>query len=455
MAPIRHRIRLAPLSTAEVAADAVVMRLQKAGFTACRVGGAVRDRLLQRVPHEVDVATSAPPERVREVFARTFDVGASFGVVLVHGRDGIDTEVATFREDLDYADGRHPDGVVYATAGDDARRRDFTVNALFYDPVTAEVLDYVGGLADLRSGLVRAVGDPATRFREDHLRLMRAVRFTAELGFELDSATAAPIAELAPKVRTLSFERIQAELTKMLTGRDPAAAFEMLDRFGLLREVLPEVAAMRGVEQPEQYHPEGDVWVHTMGMLRLMRAPTAALAWGVLLHDVGKPPTLEWQDGVPRFPCHANVSGEMAEDILRRLKAPGWLWKQVREIVQCHMTFKDVPQMRASKLRRLLGRPTFADDLELHRLDCLGSHRMLDNYVFLLDKLAEFANEPVIPPPLLSGRDVLALGLAPGPEVGRILAEAQECQLNGQFSEREPALAWLRARIERGGPAEA
>jgi poly(A) polymerase len=439
-----YQVSLPPLVADERVADRLIRRLQADGFSACRVGGAVRDRLVGRVPHEVDVATDAPPARVRALFPKSYCVGEAFGVVVVHGEEGVDVEVATFREEDGYADGRHPEMVRFSDMATDASRRDFTINALFYDPIREVVHDYTGGWKDLRRGVVRAIGQAPARFSEDYLRMLRAVRFAAELDFALEEETARAIAPLAHHLNLLSAERIYAELSKVLTGRAPERGLAMLAELGLLNVWLPEVVAMGGVPQPPEFHPEGDVWQHTLLMLRGMRGAAPALAWAVLLHDVGKPSTLEIRDGVPRFQCHAERGAEMSIEILRRLKASRHLSDSVAQMVGNHMTFKDVPQMRQSTLRRLIGRKTFADELELHRLDCAASHGMLGHYHLLLDRLIDYANEPVLPDPLLSGRDVLALGVAPGPAVGRLLHQAQDLQLNGDLTSREQALDWLR-----------
>ncbi len=447
-------LALPPACAAEAAGDRVIDGLQAAGHTACRVGGCVRDRLLGRPVTDVDVATSATPEQVQALFPDTYAVGAAFGVVIVHleaeGVAAVDVEVATFRSESGYVDGRHPGQVCFSSPREDASRRDFTVNALFYDPSAERVYDFTGGLSDLRASVVRAIGDPAARFSEDALRLLRAVRFTAGLGFALDPATAAAIPPLAERLRLISAERIFAELTRMLLGRNPDTAFRLLEGLGLLRVCLPEISAMRGVAQPAQYHPEGDVWEHTLKLLGLMEGPTETLAWAALLHDVGKPPTFEFRDGRERFPCHAPVGAELARGILERFHASRALCDAVAEVVGAHMMIGDVTEMRPSKIRRILARPTFAEDLELHRLDCLASHADLANYDRLVAEREKLANEPPIPPPLLSGRDLLDLGLAPGPRVGALLREAQEIQLNGELRTPQEALEWARRRLAGG-----
>ncbi len=443
---------LEPVTDMERAAAEIVRRLHEAGHQGYMVGGAVRDRLLARHPKDVDVATDARPERVQKLFPRTHAVGAAFGVVLVRMGD-LDIEVATFRIERGYRDGRRPDVVDYATAEEDAWRRDFTVNALFYDAVAGEVVDHVGGLADLDRGVLRAIGDPHKRFAEDHLRMLRAVRFACSLGFALDEKTADAIRDAAPAITRISAERIHMELTRMLTGPRPHRAMAMLDDLQLLHHILPEVSAMKGVPQPPQFHPEGDVWIHTLLLLELMVHPPAVLAWACLLHDVGKPPTFaRREDGRETFPCHAAIGADMTADILRRLRASRRFTDDVRALVETHMTFAHVKEMRVATLRRLMARPTFDLELELHRIDCSASSGWMDNYLFLLDKLHEVANTPKLPEPLLTGRDVLAHAIPAGPAIGRILEEARELQLNGTLSSREGALAWLagRAHGEKG-----
>lgn len=438
-----YSLSLPALTDVEAAADEVIRSIQAAGHVAFRVGGAVRDRLLGRAAADVDVATDAVPSRVRELFPRTFAVGESFGVVIVHASEGVDIEVATFRSESGYADGRHPAAVTFSDAATDAQRRDFTVNALFYDPHSEQVIDHVGGLADLRRGVIRAIGEPRQRFEEDHLRLLRAVRFAAELGFPLEESTQAAIQPLASSLQRISAERIAAELDKMLLGRDPRQAFLLLEKTGLLVQILPEIAAMRGVEQPPEFHPEGDVFEHTMIMLDRMKWRDRSLAWAVLLHDVGKPPTHEYSDGRHRFPRHAPIGAGMTMDILRRLKMPRRLVEQVKTAVKSHMDMVDIDKMRESKRRRVLARDTFPLELELHRIDCMASHGKLDLYVYMLDRICELRNEPVMPKPWVTGADLLAMGFDEGPQIGELLREAMEWQLNGEVESRDQALERL------------
>ena len=440
------------------AAGAIVRELRQAGHTALFAGGCVRDALLGRAVKDIDIATSARPDDVERLFAgHTAAVGKSFGVVIV-SRDGLAFEVATFRADGAYSDGRRPDAVRFTGAQEDAQRRDFTINGLFCDPVSGEVLDFVGGRADLAAGIVRAIGDPAARFVEDHLRLLRAVRFTAVLGFRMDPATATAVRAQAALLGDVSTERVGIEFTRMLCEAPrPSVALELLRDLGLLSVFLPEVAAMQGVEQPAAYHPEGDVWTHTCLMLDAIPAPRdATLAYATLLHDVGKPPTLQIEPdatgaNVPRFPNHAKAGGQMAREILMRLRRPAELTDDVAAAVERHMTFTDVTNMRPATLRRFMGARTFPMELMLHRLDVTQSHGKLGSLQFLEAKQAEFAAETVLPEPWVKGRDLLALGLAPGPAVGRWVHRAYDAQLEGRFPDRDALLTWLaRALAEQG-----
>jgi poly(A) polymerase len=441
---IRKLFKLPAECEVEKVALKIADRLHQAGHTAYLVGGSVRDRLLGKSVHEVDVTTDATPDQVQALFDRTVAVGAAFGVIVVVDGD-INTEIATFRTDGTYQDGRHPDSVTFSDAEHDAERRDFTINGLFYDPRAEEIIDYVGGLADLDVGVVRAIGDPRKRFADDYLRMLRAVRFTARFDFELEANTRAAVCETAERITGISPERISAELTKMLTGPNPHEAFRLLDETGLLIHILPEISAMKGVKQPPQYHPEGDVWVHTLLLLENMPDnPSPELAWACLLHDVAKPPTFTInKHGREAFPCHAAIGADMTEDILRRFRCSTAFIKDVREMVYYHMAFGDVQKMKRSTLRRMMARPTFDVEMELHRIDCMSCHGSLGNYVFLQDKLDEFANEPPVPEPLLRGKDLIERGLQPGPEFGTILKQIEELQLNDQITDRDAALEWL------------
>lgn len=432
----------------------IARRLRAAGYVAYFAGGCVRDRCLGREPADYDIATTATPAQVQALFDHTIPVGAQFGVVIVH-EDGHDVQVAMFRTESDYRNGRHPEVVRPGTPEEDARRRDFTINGLFEDPLTGEVIDYVGGRADLRARVVRCIGDPRQRFAEDKLRLLRAVRLAANLDFGIAAETWEALRAAASEIRQVSIERVRDELLKILTRPGAARGLHLLADSGLLDVILPEVAAMRGVPQPPEFHPEGDVFTHVCLMLELLtgkggeaRPPVdPVLAWAVLLHDVGKPRTFQPGPDRIRFPEHDKVGAEMSADILRRLRLPNRVIEDVVLCVAEHMRFQHVQQMRPAKLHRLLTRPTFGIELELHRLDCLASHRNLDNYDFLRRKAAELAATPPPVKPWLSGHDVLAAGITKGPQVGQILEEAEDLQLEGRLRSREEALAWLRARV--------
>jgi len=434
--------------TSRELAEKICRVLAAAGHQAFLVGGCVRDLLLGREPDDFDVSTDAVPERVESLFPGSLTVGAKFGVVVVV-EGGIQVEVATFRSDIGYSDGRHPDRVVFSrSSADDVRRRDFTINGLLMDPQTGEVVDLVGGRADLGSGLIRAIGDPGRRFAEDKLRMLRAVRFAARFGFPIEPATFAAIERLAPEVGQVSPERIRDELTRLLTEGAARRAFELLDDSGLLAVVLPEVARMKGVAQPPQFHPEGDVWIHTRMMLeRLPAGVSPTLAWGVLLHDVGKPPTFTppaGPGGRIRFDKHAEVGAVMAEAICRRWRFSNAAAEQICSLVRNHLRFIEVTRMRPATLKRFVRLPLFDEHLELHRLDCLNSHGKLDAYNFVRRFLAETPPEEVRPPRLVTGEDLKQLGLRPGPLFGQILRAIEEAQLEGRVKSREAAMALLR-----------
>jgi poly(A) polymerase len=421
------------------AAKEIVERLRKEGFQAFFVGGCVRDLVMGREPKDYDVATDATPDQVVRLYPESLTVGAQFGVVVVPRPEG-PVEVATYRSDGRYADGRHPAEVRYSkTPQEDVRRRDFTINGLLYDPVKNKVLDYVGGQPDLRARRLRTIGDPEARFREDHLRMLRAVRFAARLGFSIDPATLEAIQRLAPLIEEVSAERVRDEILKILTEGAARRGFELLDESRLLEHVLPEVKAMQGVEQPPEFHPEGDVWVHTLMMLEGLRSPTPTLALGVLLHDVGKPRTFTVRERI-RFDNHVEVGAKMAEEICRRLRLSLAQTERVVELVRHHLRFKDFPHMRRAKQMRFLRLPGFEEHLELHRLDCLASHGDLTNYEMARRMLEETPPEEVKPPPLLRGDDLIALGYTPGPEFRTILQVVEDAQLEGKLPTREDAL---------------
>jgi poly(A) polymerase len=410
------------------------------------VGGCVRDLLLGRQPKDYDVATSAPPEEVLRLFPRSGQVGAHFGVVLVHEGSAC-VEVATFRSDLEYRDGRRPAGVRFEIdPREDAIRRDFTINALMMDPFTGEVLDFTDGRRDLEAGIIRAIGEPQRRFREDHLRLLRAVRFAARLGFEIEPATFDAMRTLALAIHRVSAERVRVELARILTEGGPRRGFELLDASGLLQEILPEVAAMKGVEQPPEFHPEGDVWTHTLMMLEGMRNPSVELALGVLLHDVGKPATFRVAERI-RFDGHVEKGVEIAHTLLNRLKFPNAVIECVEALIANHMRFKDAPRMRESRLKRFIRMPGFEEHMELHRLDCISSHGSLDNYEFVRRKQNETPPEQLKPDPLITGKDLIAAGYKPGPMFGVVLSEIEDAQLEGAIATRDEAMAMARERL--------
>ena len=435
----------------EAAARSIVERLRAKGFEALYAGGCVRDRLLGVEPHDYDVATSARPEQVEALFPRTVPVGAQFGVILVL-EGGAELQVATFRGDGAYHDGRHPESVHYTDAEGDARRRDFTINGLFYDPIAEEVLDYVGGRLDLENRLIRAIGNPSERFAEDKLRLLRAIRFATTLGFSIDPGTWSALLQWAPEIHAVSAERIRDEFCKILLSPNRLHGFDLLDQSGLLRMILPEMETLKGCDQPPDFHPEGDVFVHTRLMLSLLPENVSLpLVLSVLFHDLGKPPTrIVDETGRIRFNGHEGVSAEMSLRIMQRLRFPNEVIDAVIPAVRLHMSFKDVPNMRVSTLKRMMARPTFEDELELHRIDCLGSHGMLDNHTMLIAKREEFSHQPLIPPPLINGNDLISLGWKPGKQFSQILQSVQNRQLEGTLTSREEALAWLTSEFSKG-----
>ena len=429
----------------------VAARLRENGHIAYFAGGCVRDMVRGLVPKDYDIVTDARPEAVQSLFPHTFAVGAHFGVIIVLESD-FQFEVATFRSDDAYIDGRHPSAVHFSSPEEDAQRRDFTINGMFYDPVAEKMIDFVGGRADIDAKRVRAIGDPAQRFGEDRLRMLRAVRFATVLGYEIEKATWDALATNAESINQISAERIRDELVRTFLSPNRVRGWDLLDSSGLMRAILPELEAMKGVLQPEQFHPEGDVFVHTRLMLQLLpQEVPVPLVLAVLFHDVGKPVTATVdKTGRIRFNEHDRIGAQMTEAIMRRLRFSGAEIEATVEMVKQHMVFKDVPNMRLAKLKRFMARPTFDDELELHRVDCESSHRMLDNYEFLLRKRQEFANEPIIPPPLVRGDDLIALSLKPGPKFGEILEAVETRQLEGTLRTREEALEWVKREYLSG-----
>ena len=438
-------------SMMESTARTIVRKLRGAGHVAYYAGGSVRDLLRGQVPKDIDVATDARPEAVQKMFSRTYAVGAHFGVIVVL-EEGFQFEVATFRSDGIYLDGRRPTEVHFATAAEDAARRDFTINGMFFDPEANEVIDFVGGRADLQARLIRAIGDPGQRFAEDRLRMLRAVRFATVLGFEVEPSTWGAVVAHAPSIDEISAERIREELVRIFMSPQRVRGWDLLDASGLMRVILPELEAMKGCEQPPQFHPEGDVFKHTRIMLDLLpKEASLPLVFSALFHDIGKPPTSSVdENGRIRFNGHDRVGAEMTEAVMQRLRFSRAEMDATVEAVRQHMVFKDVPNMRVAKLKRFMARPTFADELELHRVDCESSHGLLDNYDFLRQKREEFANEPIIPPPLVRGGDLLALGLKPGPKIGEILEAVETRQLEGALRDREEALEWVKREYSLG-----
>lgn len=436
------------MSVLENTAKGLVQRLRDAGFVALYAGGCVRDMLLGLEPHDYDIATDARPEQVQALFDHTFAVGAHFGVIVVH-RQGHDYQIATFRSDGAYVDGRRPTGVTFSSPQTDAERRDFTVNGLFYDPVEEKVIDYVNGRDDLAARVLRAIGDPVARFREDRLRLLRAVRFGAVLGFEIEAATWEAVRGHVADIHDVSAERIREELVKIFLCPSRVRGFDLLVSSGLMQHILPEITNLQGCEQPPQFHPEGDVFVHTRAMIALLPEKVSLpLVFGVLFHDIGKPATQTRDaDGRIRFNGHDKLGAEMTEAIMTRLRFSRADIDATVSAVANHMVFKDVQNMRVAKLKRFMARDGFEDELELHRVDCTSSNGMLDNHVFLRAKQEEFASQPLIPEPLITGDDLKKLGMRPGPKFKEILDAVSNRQLEGTLKSSDEALDWVKTEF--------
>jgi poly(A) polymerase len=434
-------------------ATEIVRRLRHAGFEAFWAGGCVRDALLGREPHDYDVATNATPDQIEALFSHTIPVGKQFGVIIVV-EGGHQFQVATFRAEENYQDGRRPGTVRFSHAREDAIRRDFTVNALFYDPIAEQVHDWVDGEKDLRARLIRTVGSPDERFAEDHLRLLRAIRFAAQLGFDIEAQTMAAVQKHAEKIKLTSAERIRDELNKLFAPPHAARGLTLLHESGLMPHVLPELVPTLTCDQSPDYHPEGTVFNHIRLMLENLPKDTAtspskeSLAWSALLHDIAKPLTASrGDDGLIHFYTHEKVGADMAEAILQRLKFPRRQTDEIVAAVRHHMQFKDTPKMRKNTLRRMLLRETFPLELALHRLDCLGSHRQLDIYDFLVEQQAHLNDQPHLHPPLLTGADVIALGMKPGPDMGALLHELRDHQLAEELKTPEEARAWVLEKL--------
>jgi poly(A) polymerase len=430
----------------EKTAREICARLREHGHIAYFAGGCVRDMVRGLAPKDFDVATNALPEAVQKIFPRTYAVGAKFGVIVVVENE-INFEVATFRSDDAYIDGRRPTAVHFSTPEEDAKRRDFTINGMFFDPAKNEVIDFVGGRTDLEAKLVRAISDPAQRFAEDRLRMLRAVRFATVLDYKIDNQTWDALVANAQSIMEISAERIRDELVKIFLSLNRVRGWDLLDQSGLLRNILPEIEPMKGCEQPEQFHPEGDVFQHTRLMLKLLPDEVSVpLVFSVILHDVAKPVTAKKDPtGRIRFNEHDRVGAAMTEEIMERLRFSRAEIDATVEMVRQHMVFKDVPKMRVAKLKRFMARPTFEEELELHRVDCQSSHGLMDNYEFLQHKREEFANEPIIPPPLVTGDDLIALGMKPSPKFGEILEAVETRQLEGALKDRQQALDWVKS----------
>jgi poly(A) polymerase len=454
------------MKAAKQHAAEIVRTLRQQGHQAYFAGGCVRDILLSREPADYDVATDATPQQVMQIFPQTYAVGEQFGVVLVPENEGTTgaltrqserserskqtVEVATFRADVGYSDGRHPDEVRFTKdPEEDAQRRDFTINGMMLDPATNEILDFVGGRDDLKKEIICAIGDPNRRFEEDKLRMLRAVRFAARFNYQIDPATLNAIQVLAPKISQVSAERVREELTKMLTEGHARRAFELLDQTKLLPEVLPEIAAMKGVAQPPQYHPEGDVFIHTLLLLdKLMPAASKTLAWGALLHDVGKPPTFRIAPDRIRFDGHVDVGVKMAAEILRRLRFSNHETDQILALVDNHMRFGDVQRMKQSTLKKFLRLPAFDEHLELHRIDCLSSHGQLNAYEYAQQQLRTMSPEAIRPTPLITGRDLIEAGYKPGPRFKEVLAAVEDAQLEGRLTSPEEAMKFVQREFQ-------
>ncbi|MFC7336438.1 CCA tRNA nucleotidyltransferase [Haloferula chungangensis] len=435
--------------TPRQSATELARQLREAGHVAYFAGGCVRDQFLGHEPKDFDIATSATPSEVLALFPKANEVGAHFGVIIVR-HEGHHTEIATFRTDGSYKDGRRPEAVTFSTPEEDAQRRDFTINGLFQDPDTGEIIDHVGGLADLQAGVLRAIGDPVARFTEDSLRLLRAIRFATRFGFAIEPGTWQAIKDQAHLLARISPERIRDEFSRIITCPNRANGLDQLVDSGLIEQFMPEVLALIGCEQPPEWHPEGDVYVHTRIMLGMI-GPDAPLelCLAVLLHDIAKPPTQTFDEeaGRIRFNGHDALGATMSEEILRRLKYPNHVIEEVAFMVSRHMQFMNVQQMRTAKVKRFMSAPTFPLELELHRVDCASSNGFTDNLEFLIERREEFAAEPLIPPPLITGGDLINEGLTPGPRFKVILEAAQTEQLEGRLIDREQALAWLKAQL--------
>ncbi len=416
----------------------IVKRLREQRHQAYLAGGCVRDDLLGKIPKDYDIATDAEPGEIQRMFPKTLSVGSQFGVVMVV-LEGESFAVTTFRFDGPYLDGRHPSHVRFGTLEEDVRRRDFTINGMMFDPDEDRVIDLIGGGKDLKAGLIRAIGDPGQRFEEDRLRMIRAIRFAAGLGFTMEERTLEAIREQGPKITHVAWERIGEEITRVLTEGGAQRGFELLDETGLLTVLMPEIEAMKGVAQSPNFHPEGDVFTHTMALLGHLSNPAETLAYGCLLHDVGKPPCFDRRDEKITFYNHPDKGAEMAVEILKRLKRSRDTWERVDFLVRNHLRYTQAPKMRLSTLKRFLGEEGIEELLELCRIDALSANRDLQYYDFCKQRLSELKKEEIHPEPLLKGKDLIAMGFTPGPIFQKILKQVEEAQLNGDILSRDQA----------------
>jgi len=429
-------------------AEEIVNRLKQSGHEAYFVGGCVRDSLLGNVSSDYDIVTSALPDQVIALFPKTISIGAKFGVVAVI-EQGHPYEVATFRSDDIYEDGRHPSQVHFSSAKEDVFRRDFTINGLLMDPETSEITDYVNGRSDIEKKIIRTIGDPESRFNEDYLRMLRAIRFAANLGFSIEPETKKAIERNAPKINQISAERVRDELNKILTRGGARAGFELMIQTNILKDILPEVNKLKGVEQPPRFHPEGDVWQHTLNMLELLPRSeetdkNISLWWGVLLHDVGKALTRSEDEKGVHFYGHVEKGAELADDIMQRLRFSRAQRETALDLIRQHMVFMNVQKMRPGRLKRFLRMPDFDLHLELHRLDCVASHGMLDNYEFCREQLLHLDQDDLHPPRLLTGNDLMAMGFTPGKIIGEILHALEDEQLEGKIKTPQEAQDFVR-----------
>ncbi len=424
-------------------ASHIVGKLTKAGFVAYFAGGCVRDLVMNQPAKDYDIATTASPDQVIQLFDKTVEVGKQFGVIIavIENRH---FEIATFRREGPYRDGRHPETVSFTSPEEDAKRRDFTINGLFFDPVKRKMIDYVGGKKDIEAKLIRTIGNPVERFEEDHLRMLRAVRFAASLDFKIESETWNTIKRLRNKIHSVSQERIRDELIKMFTRPNAGLGLELLSESGLLAEILPEIEAMKGVAQPPEHHPEGDVLIHTKMLMDQLDHPSVVLAFGALLHDVGKPATFSDEGGKIHFYNHPHIGAQIAEKLLTRLRFSN---REITDILSCvenHMKFANVKEMRVGKLKQFVARENFETELTLHKIDCLASHGKLDLFHFLQDKVNEFKKEELKPKSILNGHDLMSLGIKAGPVMKEILEEAYSLQLERGIKSKLEAIEWVR-----------